>query len=612
MAMERTAWADTISQAEALAQTDPAIIEINVRGFWHAHDGGEGLWIATAPPVAGAASSLAVRLWGACWFRLAYRAPLDPRALGARGDGVSDDTAAIADAIALSGDVHFSAGRYAVKNVLVQRSARMTGSHGASIIALDPDGQPQAHALVHIEHGGCTLDGLAFEAPTGSDRKHAQGPHALLLVEKRQAGQSLAAAADSADVLFERLDGLSVRNCTFTGGICGCFCTAVDDADISNVTCTMTANWGLALMSGFRRAMLRGIRINGTLDAEGIKIGFWNAKVLAESLLLSDFIVRDCGVASVDSDLKEGIDLFMGGVRNLLVTNGIIDNCSGGGIEIKTRRTVIQPDIYQNVLVSNVLIRNRCHQKGIALLWAALPRDSGDTTHAPDSAGRVTLSDIRIWYDLSEPAETLPSKTAAITITAWSGVVCRGIDIDGGAVGFYLAAGGGSSDDTSRDLTIQSCRVRGVRNAVYVTSGVFEGTTMADCDFASVERTLSCAGGQLVGLSVRNSRFTQTGSAAATPNGYAMDLRTVTGAHFVDCDFAARKYAVFAQPMSGSRFPASSDNLFRRCHFTVDVTDGHAFLRLDDGSDWRIENCTFAEGRKAPHILAADGRYRRS
>lgn len=92
-----------------------------VLGYAAPGDGGAAMWVALEQlPVPGGVPTPGLRNLGGRWFRCACHGPLDPRALGARGDGITDDTAALTETAALSGDVVISRGRYAVDGVVVE------------------------------------------------------------------------------------------------------------------------------------------------------------------------------------------------------------------------------------------------------------------------------------------------------------------------------------------------------------------------------------------------------------------------------------------------------------------------------------------------------------
>jgi hypothetical protein len=539
---------------------------------------------------------------GAAWHRFLPRGPVDPRDLGAIGDGHHDDTAPITDAIALGNDIVLAPGTYAVKRVHVTRSTRIAARHGATLVPFDPDDASIGGVLLHIEADDCVVDGLAFRAPVASQIAETQGPWALLFAEKRQEGFGPELMADEEMVRFHRIRRLRVANCRFEGGHHGLWATAVDDGEFENLSFHDTQRYGIALMSGLRRSFLRGIRVDGTLNGEGIKIGYWKADVLAGDIVLTDFIVRNCGRLAVKPDVKEGIDLFMGAIRNLVVSNGIISGCSGGGIEIKTRQTDIVPDIYQNVLVSNLVIDNACEQKGIALLWASVTKPAESTLEA---AGRVTLSNIRIRYSFDDMTVARGSITAAVTIMAWNRVTCRSVDIEGAGIGFNLSVGQNDKTNRTSDLMIDSCVIRDSQHGLSAPSGELHGLTIRNSDFQTRDRTIVLCGATVRGMRLTGSRFVQNAAASDVVNRYALDLRRVSASVIERCEIEGETFAIFAQKDAQPAPMPSEANAILDNRLVIAAT-GHGYVRLDDGTDWLVAGNRCSGKPSAPLVLAYD------
>jgi polygalacturonase len=181
------------------------------------------------------------------WSAWAQTAPvINVRDYGAKGDGVSLDTAAIQRAIedcykAGGGQVVFPPGRYLAGtihlrdnlNLILAPGSRLVGSTNLSeyVSPAVPDFMPEAkwgkwhRALVLGQNctnltisGGGTVDGSKVFDPTGEERM--RGPHTVLFVNCRNFDIRDITILDSANyaIFFQVSDDIRIHNVRFVGG----------------------------------------------------------------------------------------------------------------------------------------------------------------------------------------------------------------------------------------------------------------------------------------------------------------------------------------------------------------------------------------------------------
>jgi hypothetical protein len=172
-----------------------------------------------------AAGDLAVRPAGAVvpgrlplpagrgWWRIAA-GPLSPLTLGAKGDGVADDTAALTQALAASDQIDLPAGKIFYCHDLVVPAGKTIGGGGTlkvgnrSRISLSGDGivvsgisllSDDALYLLHVSGGGVTISKCRFGGSVGH----------YILVE--------AAGSTIADNVFDGGSGTQITSVVFSG-----------------------------------------------------------------------------------------------------------------------------------------------------------------------------------------------------------------------------------------------------------------------------------------------------------------------------------------------------------------------------------------------------------
>jgi hypothetical protein len=260
------------------------------------------------------------------------------------------------------------------------------------------------------------------------------------------------------------------------------------------------------------------------------------------------------------------------------------------------------PDIYQNVLVSNLVIDNACEQKGIALLWASVTKPAESTLEA---AGRVTLSNIRIRYSFDDMTVARGSITAAVTIMAWNRVTCRSVDIEGAGIGFNLSVGQNDKTNRTSDLMIDSCVIRDSQHGLSAPSGELQGLTIRNSDFQTRDRTIVLCGATVRGMRLTGSRFVQNAAASDVVNRYALDLRRVSASVIERCEIEGETFAIFAQKDAQPAPMPSEANAILDNRLVIAAT-GHGYVRLDDGTDWLVAGNRCSGKPSAPLVLAYD------
>lgn len=152
-------------------------------GFYTPGDGGGGLWVWDPTNMSADNTGTIVKPANIAlgdpgrWFRI-FSGPIDVRWFGAKGDGITDDTTPIQDALALIGRIYLPAGTYAVSSIhlpAVRTSIEITGDAGTNqgvdsrsvlipinstgdIITIADQSSAGPPEIVRIEH--ITVDGL--------------------------------------------------------------------------------------------------------------------------------------------------------------------------------------------------------------------------------------------------------------------------------------------------------------------------------------------------------------------------------------------------------------------------------------------------------------------
>lgn len=246
------------------------------------------------------AACLALAAWGACApaARLVWaKSPpvsVSVTGFGAKGDGATDDRAAIQAAIAAGDDVYLPAGRYVVSGWISLRSGvRLRGDPGRTILLASADmtGAPSGTGNQGQLFDGSGVTGVTLTGLTLDGRE-------------RKAG--LAAFTAGADV--------AVRDCVSRNHP-GAQAVMVSETDGFEVS----GNVFERVFHGFQGWRCR----NGRVERNRVDVcvgGLWGAGM--RNVLVGDNVVANCADVGVD---------FEGG-RNLRASGNVVSSCGNAEI----------------------------------------------------------------------------------------------------------------------------------------------------------------------------------------------------------------------------------------------------------------------------------------
>ncbi len=594
----------SLADALAMPHVSAETTAIDVSGYYATGDGGHGRWLASAlaPDPAQAAGT---RFIAGRWFRLQAGPMLDPRCLGARGAGQGNDTAPIQEGIALGLGLQFSPGVYPVKTVQLNRSTTLRGQSGVIITAADFTDLSDSNILFHITADGCTVEGFAFRGNTTDVPGVMPAPFSHILVARKAQGfENAPHRADFDPIAYDAVAGVRIAHCSFYGGERACASAMVDDATYEDLTIEKPGSWGLAVWAGGRRVIMRGIRVSDCGSNEGIKFGYRGSTRPAEEIILTDFIVSRCGWLHKDpANRQEGVDLLFGAARKVIVANGIIDDCASGGMELKTRRTPLVPDVYQHIAISNLVIRNTVPAKGISLNWT-LPKGTADDP--PDKSGHVSISNCRISFDLPRTDAPPYTGAAGVRIVGWSDVTLSGVVVHGGAVGFGISSEA-APGHAARRISIIGCRVDCAFYGIYMPAGVVDDLVVSGCEIAALSSGILNGGAASTGLHVVHSRIRQTAPMAVGIRGTGIDVRRTSGMRIEHTIVEAQKIAVYVLP-DVTPDAVTRDNWIVGSTLRLGhASDNQVFVRVDAGEDMTLASSILLGPERAAATMAKLG-----
>ncbi len=593
-----------LADAMALPVIGADITVLDVGGYSSAGDGGHGRWLASVgapdPMHAAGCRHIASR-----WFQMQAGAFVDPRALGALGTGQGNDTAPIQEAIALGRGLQFSPGVYPVKNVQLDRAVTLRGQSGVVITAADLADRSDTNILFHITADDCTVEGFAFRGETTDVPDVMPAPFSHILVARKAVGFEAAPhRADFDPIAYQPVARVRIAHCTFYGGERACASAMVDDATYEDLTIEKPGSWGLAVWAGGRRVIMRGIRVRECGSNEGIKFGYRGSTRPAEEIILTDFIVSRCGWLHKDpANRQEGVDLLFGAARKVIVANGIIDDCASGGMELKTRRTPLEPDVYQNISISDLVIRNTVPAKGISLNWT-LPK--GTAADPWDKAGQVSIANCRITFDLPKTDAPPHTGAAGVRVVGWSDVTLSGVVVHGGTVGFGISSEA-APGHAARRVSIMGCRVDGAFYGIYMPAGVVDDLVISGCEIAALSSGILNGGAASTGLRVVHSRIRQTAPMAAGIRGTGIDVRRTNAMRIEHSIIEAQKIAVYVLPDAAPGAVTRDNWVVASTLRLGHASDNQVFLRVDAGEDMTLASSILMGPERAPVMLLAPG-----
>ncbi|MEO1293059.1 MAG: glycosyl hydrolase family 28-related protein [Pseudomonadota bacterium] len=418
----------------ALAQD---VIGFSTLGYHRLGDGGGGVYERAA----GEAGPGDLVTKNNIVFALREPRP-NAKQFGAVGDGATDDSAALSLAITAGiavGALHLPPGRYVARGLEVSGALVLTGENATLVC---PEAGGEAADLLKIARGGCEIRHLRFEGAVYS------GPGDAI-------GATLLRISDPAP----RVERLTISECDFVGGLNGCVIGSADDVLVERVRFIQQKGVGLTLHRGPSRSIVRGVTARGCGGA-GIAGQHKTTKRPTDRLILSDFIVEDCGHLGKDAKRwQAGVELAASAANDWVVSNGTISGCQGGALEFRAGPDVTQSqESVENLVITNLSIQQPGNAPAIRLNWL------GVKAAAPKLPSRILVANNIIRYQGAD------SRTAsAFALAAFGEVQVSGNLVDGAGVGVRIRAVG-SDDDTLRGLAIKGNRFTNVMVGIEATS----------------------------------------------------------------------------------------------------------------------------------------------
>jgi hypothetical protein len=472
--------------SRAVAET--AVVEstaqtIRIEGYHAAGDGGGAYYVRVdRKPRHGGHLLTADGSW---WEITGH--DFSARQFGAHGNGTHDDSASLQAALdcPLVGSLLLPPGRYRAAGLRLRRNCAIIGQ-AAELVWEEPGYEGD---ILSISAPDVSVRSLTFRGTRYADASSPVGPYTLLRIDP-------AAPQDAGEV--------RIQDVSFIGGIIGCVVGLVSNVFIDRVRFERCRTYGLVLLRGPRKIVIDGL-IAQEIGAYGaVKTSLEGTARATERLVLSGFVVTDCGRIEPRPDLwQEGLDLVAGFAREIVVSNGVISNCGNGGIELKTAGGVFldEDDEYQDILITGVVISCTGNVHGIVLNW------HGGKTNRQKRGRRIMIANNIIRH---QQATTLAA--SGIHLSAWSDLHVVDNFIDGAQQGIVLAPVG-SSDDTAANVRIAGNRIVGVQNGVSARSGHVQALDISGNTIECARTGVSLNGASCVGLTIGHNRIRQAGSS---------------------------------------------------------------------------------------------------
>jgi len=362
-------------------------------------------------------------------YSMIQGAPVNVLDYGAKGDGATDDTAAIQaalNAITTGGEVVFPPGTYLVSgggSLLQPKSnTALIGTQTASVIRIN-----SASAAASIFGIGTNVSGLVFEGLT------------------LDGNSSVVTAYDTFGLQFPDVGGITVRNCTFQNfkrdGMLLGLTTRVDHLTVD------TCNFSNIVFNGVRTYNARMQYINNSRFFDFVTSPLDFNPILVENTETTTIVTNNYFSNNSASWTAGNSTLSLMGDRNYVAGNTIV----GGGmivvhagpfgrIGIKDYRIIgnsiqntvtpgiiVNTDVNTDIIVSNNYIRGSA-SSGIQVLSVNAPPYS---TNTPVIVSNNIIEDTSntTYTNTNQPACIMAAQTSNVLITGnqcitprWAGI----------------------------------------------------------------------------------------------------------------------------------------------------------------------------------------------
>jgi len=483
----------TVADAAA-SSVAAAVVWLQTLGYHSPGDGGGGSYrpVGKAPKHGGWIKTAD----GRCWA-LIGNAP-NVRQFGARGDGVTDDSQAIQAALndpqALS--LHFPAGTYRAIGLNLTRSCSLTGD-GAELVWDEPEPNKD---LLRVSAGNFFISKLRFRGAIYKDLDTPVAPATLLRIFSKN---------------DDEIANVRILDCDFVGGLVACAIGIVTDVLIERIRFEHCRNYGLTLLRGPRNIIVRGLIARNIGTYGGVKTGIHGTTRATENLVITDFVISDCGKLHANpGNAQEGIDLACGFARQWVISNGVISDCGGGGIELKVSDIVADPsEVFEDIVISRVVVNLIGDMPAIKFNW------HGPRSEQSGKQGRRILIEGNIFRH----REATRGPGAGIILMAWSDITILNNRIEGSRTGILMRALGASDDSASR-IHIGSNVIHGVAYGIEARAGTFRDLRITGNDIHAETSGVHFEGAELVDIEIDHNTMVQSSPPGASSHSAGVTI----------------------------------------------------------------------------------------
>jgi len=298
---------------------------------------------------------------------------------------------------------------------------------------------------------------------------------------------------------------------------------------------------------------------------------------------VNDFVITDCGRGSTDpADWQEGIDLNCGFARDWVISNGVIANCGGGGLCLKTGGLFVdEVDVFQDMIVSNLVISVTGDRVGICLEW------TGRNVNSGKRGRRILVTGNTIRHE-----GATNNGGCGIQIAAWSDLHLANNYIEGAHAGLVLGPRG-ASDDTARGVTIASNRVRDAQFGIVASNGTIEALDISGNVIDCAQIGIQLAGARCRDVLIAHNRISQRGRSADIMA--CIQMRNSTEVD-VSSNHLESEHGIAVMVMDPS-YGNSSGSLLRNL-----VRTGDTPLRIEGGA-WEVFDNYIRTSTNVPTLM---------